>query len=49
MTKEEKILEEQRCQSIRDEWENANLGGYEKLYPLDENEEDIYKQYINEA
>jgi len=28
---------------MRDEWENANIGGYEKLYPLDENEEDIYK------
>jgi len=33
LTKEEKILEEQRFQLIRDEWENANIGGYEKLYP----------------
>ncbi|EGR29093.1 tubulin-tyrosine ligase family protein, putative [Ichthyophthirius multifiliis] len=39
---EEKLEEIKKAQKLRDEYEDANLGGYEKIYPIDVNN----KQYI---
>ena len=46
LTHEEKLAEIHRCQEIRERWENDHLGGFERIYPLQEGEEDPYKQYL---
>lgn len=39
----------QKAQLKRDEWEDAHLGGFEKLYPLKADENDVYKPLIQFA
>ena len=35
MTAEERQIEIEKAQKERDEWESQNLGGYERVYPVE--------------
>jgi hypothetical protein len=46
-TKEEREEMYKKAQAARDRWENKHLGGFEKIYPSDNNEK--YDQYLKVA
>lgn len=49
MTIEEISILKEKAQNERDEYEEKNLGGYEKIFPLSLEHEDMYEKYIQAA
>eukprot|EP00828_Plagiopyla_frontata_P043680 TRINITY_DN6909_c0_g1_i1.p4 TRINITY_DN6909_c0_g1~~TRINITY_DN6909_c0_g1_i1.p4 ORF type:complete len:128 (+),score=25.65 TRINITY_DN6909_c0_g1_i1:901-1284(+) len=50
LTPEEKEIIRQNAQEERDRWEQANLGQYEKIYPLENDElTQKYSEFIEHA
>lgn len=51
MTAEERQAEVEKAQKERDEWESQNLGGYERVYPIENTSEDgeNYADFLKES